>query len=300
MVQGSKADLLQLVVAWVAIVALLTWASYFVLWTSPHDQGSMTNSVIENVNRWTCCANGTVITPGSEVQYIIVIQRQVPASTGFCGGCPLPNGKGYVYGPTELRPNNPTISSFELNYAVFTFTFCPKLTTGCALGFGYPQPNQAAPNSWLSGPQGNISQFIITQKHDPLLSGIFQNPLFTVIVEMDTAGNYTLHYHNYFSTNATGTVAVGFSTVVFSRPYLYTGATTIAIAIVFAALTASFRGRGSVVARQLRPRSPREEKLATIDLCGTRWSGTKSLKKALIEKLEKSKTPIAPGKESLD
>jgi hypothetical protein len=209
MAQGSKADLLQLVVAWIAIVALLTWATYFVVWTSPHDQGSTTNSVIENINSSTCCANGTVITPGSEVQYIIDIQTQVPASTGFCGGCPLPNGKGYVYGPTELRPNNPTISLFELNYAVFTFTFCPKLTTGCTLGFGYPQPNQPAPNSWLSGPQGNISQFIITQKHDPLLSGIFENPLFTVIVEMDTAGNYTLHYHNFFSTNATGTVAVG-------------------------------------------------------------------------------------------
>ncbi len=219
------------------------WGGYAVLFiqTYPDDQGGITNAALASeVNRAsTFPGNGTVIRPGSRAQFIMVFKTNIPANVSPELSS-LPGGQGYVYGPLPWESPISNDSSYDVQYAIFTFSFCFK--GGCFYSFG------PYGNAWLSGPQGNISRFMDTNRYAGLES-LFQGGVGTVIPEIQTAGNYTLHYFNNYSGNVTGKVAMGWSVVVFSRsrPYLYAGWATVASAAAFSTIT------GLVYLRKLRP-----------------------------------------------
>ena len=213
---------------------MLTSGVFLILWTSPTDQGGIINAAIEGEDYTICCLNGTVIRPGYNAQYIMDFQTKVPTNV-VSESYSLPDGKGYVTGPFLWTPPASTVSTFELRYGVFTFSFCLG-TVSCSFSLGVPS-NREAVNAWFSGPQGNISEYMTISKYGGLEGTSPQVLFFTAIVEIDAAGNYTLHYYNYGSTNRTGTVAIGLSSVVFSRPYLYAGAAIIVIAAAFGIVT---------------------------------------------------------------
>jgi len=70
----------------------------------------------------------------------------------------------------------------------------------------------------------------------------------TWILEVDTPGNYTIHFLNSGIANAAGLVAMGYTDIVFSRssPYLYVGIATI--------IVAAAEGIGIAVEEWKRPR----------------------------------------------
>lgn len=172
--------------------------------------------------------NGTLIKPGSIAQYIAEFRTSIPQNT-VSGSFILSTG-GLAYGPLQWTPPNMTSTSSKHYYVVFTFSF---------------DSNSACCNRtmWFSGPQGNITDWIPGYLPDVLssaLSGHFSD----AIIEVDTPGNYTLHYLNQqTSANVTGRVALGTSSVVFSKPNLQVGAITIgAITIAIAAAFGSVTG----------------------------------------------------------
>ena len=235
-------SLLRIVFAAVAIVIMLTWGAYALLWTFPNDQGSTINAVLGGESESTyCCGNGTVIRPGSEAQFIIDFGTNLKA--GNCGSCLLPDRPGFVSGPFTWAAPGWAISSIQKYYAVFTYQF--SYTVKAQL--------PAAPREWFSGPQGNLSQSMYTDTYSGLenLLGHFD----TSILEATAPGNYTLHYFNTGSANFTGKVVIGPSSVAFSRPYFYAGITTIVIAGIFSVITgfASWKNLRSSPTRAIPP-----------------------------------------------
>ena len=216
-----------LVLVGIAIAALLTWGIFAVLFVSPSDQGGIINAALSGENGWTenFSGNGTLVAPNSDAQYIMFIQDKVPASS-VAQFYLLPNG-GVAYGPVLWISPSSSASSYEVRYAIFTFSFCGA--TGCLFGIG-PQGIER-----FSGPTGNISQWMDVSHY----GGLENRRLLphTSIIGIEMVGNYTLHIHNPYSVNATVHIAMGLSTVVFSRPYLYPGVTTIAIAAGLAVMT---------------------------------------------------------------
>ncbi len=235
---------------------MLTWESYAILWTqtSPSDQASIVNAVLDHESLFANnVGNGTVISSGSGAQYIVMFQTNIPANIAPSSFV-LPGGAGYALGPAPWTAPSSAASSYEISYAVFTWLF------------GFPVPGPGGVPLWLSGPQGNISQPTYTI---PGYGGVnlfaeqgglkFPEHLGWApsILEIDTVGNYTLHFFNTGTENATGRVAMGYSSVVFSRssPYLYAGATTTVIAAAFAV------GTGLVSWRRFRHPAPSSESL---------------------------------------
>jgi len=219
---------LQLVFAAVAIIIMFTWGVYAVLWTFPNDQSSTVNAVLggeysSGYSSVYCCNNGTIIPPGAEAQFIIDFGASLRG--GNCGACLLPNRPGFVSGPFAWTTSGWAISPIEKYYAVFTYQFSYSVKAEL------PQ----APREWFSGPQGNLTESMYTDRYAGLenLLGHFD----TSILEASAPGNYTLHYFNTGSANFTGKVVIGPSSVTFSRPYLYAGVTTIAIAGIFSVIT---------------------------------------------------------------
>jgi len=214
---------------------------YAVLWTFPNDQGSTINAVLDGeyssgYSSVYCCNNGTIIPPGAEAQFIIDFGASLRG--GNCGACLLPNRPGFVSGPFAWTTFGWAIWPIEKYYAVFTYQFSYTVKE-------LPQ----APREWFSGPQGNLTESMYTDRYAGLenLLGHFD----TSILEASAPGNYTLHYFNTGSANFTGKVVIGPSSVTFSRPYLYSGITTIAIAGIFSVIT------GFASWRKLRSSSPR-------------------------------------------
>jgi hypothetical protein len=203
---------------------MLAWGIYAALWTFPNDQGSILNGVLDGEHSSTyCCGNGTIIRPESEAQFIMIFQTN-PTNPGSCGSCLLPNGQGWVTGPFALTAPKLAFSSFQKYYAVFTFAFT-AFTPLQQIAQRFAPP-------WFSGPQGNMSESISTSIYAGLRNLV--TPFFeTAILEISIPGNYTLHYFNAGSVNATGRVAMGPSSVVYSRPYFYPGLATIATAGIF-------------------------------------------------------------------
>jgi hypothetical protein len=203
---------------------MLAWGVYSILWTFPNDQGSTVNAVLggqysSGYSTVYCCGNGTVIPPGSQAQFIIDFGTSLKA--GSCGACPLPNGLGFVSGPFPWTASGLwAISPIEKFYAVFTCQFA--YTTKSSV---------PAPQVWFSGPEGNLSESMHTDTYAGLetLLGHFD----TSILEASAPGNYTLHFFNTGSADFIGKVVIGPSTVAFTRPYLYAGIVTIAIAGMF-------------------------------------------------------------------
>ena len=234
MVRSIKADSIHFALSGIAILGLLIWGAYAVLFlqTSPNDQGSVINAVLSGENGWASnfLGKGTMIRPDSEAQFIMQFQTNIPANVGASSFL-LPDREGFGYGPILWKSPTLTDLSYEVRYAVFTFSFCSK--SGCFYSIG----NYG--NAWLSGPQGNISQFMNANRYAGLES---PGQVDTVIIKIETAGNYTLHYlNNAFvpPANVTGMVAMGPSSVVFSHswPYLYSGLATIVIAAAFSIVT---------------------------------------------------------------
>jgi hypothetical protein len=111
-----------------------------------------------------------------------------------------------------------------LRYAIFTvlFNFLPG-PQGCCL-------------QWFSGPQGNITQTTGIGSYGGVEQYAGGLGWSTSILEIDAAGNYTLHFFNTGTIgNATERVAMGSSSVSYSRnrPYLFAGETTLGLAAAF-------------------------------------------------------------------
>jgi hypothetical protein len=201
---------------------MLTWGVYALLWTYPNDQGSTLNAVLNGELSDTYYrgnGNGSIIRPGTEDQFIMIFKTN-PGNGG--GSFISPDGKDFIVGPFLWTAPGVAGSAWTMQYAVFTFSFSTQLGPYSPL--------------WFSGPQGNMSQFIHNDRYGGLPTKIGEH-FDTDIFELPTPGNYTLHYFNNHPANATGLVAMGPSSVTYSRPYLYPGATTIAFAGILSAVT---------------------------------------------------------------
>jgi len=192
----------------------------------PYDQGGQTSAALngeyEIAGYLGPNGNGTMIRPGIEAQFIMDYQSSTPP--GSIGGTSLPpSGVGLVLGPFPWTTPQSTLSAFEVRYAIFTFEFSSQ--TG------------PAPPLWFSGPQGNLTLSLFTDKYGGLENTRPFLPFNTRIFQVSGPGNYTLHYINTGSKNSTGLVAMGPSSVTFTRPYLYAGATTITVAMAFSIVT---------------------------------------------------------------
>ena len=223
MLPPTRTGGIHLLLASLAIIVMLTWGTYAVFWTYPNDQGGTLNAVLNgelSVTGYRGTGNGSTIRPGTEDQFIMIFKTN-PGNGG--GGFISPDGKNFIVGPFLWTAPSPTGSTWTVQYAVFTFSFSA-------------QPPGTRFPLWFTGPQGNISESIHTDKYGGLPTNIGQN-FDTGIFELSAPGNYTLHYFNYGSTNATGLVAMGPSSVTYSRPYLFPGATTITFAGVLSAVT---------------------------------------------------------------
>jgi hypothetical protein len=170
--------------------------------------------------------NGTIITPGSEARFIMMYRAQgLPGLFG--GSYNLPNGQGFVVGPFSSVTPSSSPPSYSVNYAVFSFLFDIPLGKPIALWFTSPQGNLT--QSYATSPRGGLDAFF-PKSSGPWVSG-------TDIFEISGSGNYTLHYVNTGTANETGKVAMGPSSVTYSRPYIIPGATTIALAASLAVFT---------------------------------------------------------------
>ncbi len=183
---------------------MLSWGVFAVVWTFPDDQGGIVSAVLNGEHESAGNGNGTIIRPGFEGQFIMDYQVRIQAGIG--GGTSLPpGGVGFVFGPVLWTTPSSTISSFEVRYAIFTFEFSSQLGP--------------APPLWFSGPLGNLTASLVTTKYGGTPFGGWFADFQTSIFELSGPGNYTLHYFNNGSVNATGLVAMGPSSVLFSRPY---------------------------------------------------------------------------------
>jgi hypothetical protein len=118
---------------------------------------------------------------------------------------------------------------------VFTFLF------GWELG-----PNGGSlPTIWASTPSGiTYNPTIVAPGYSGVDIYAKQNIAafnqhsgwFTWILEVDTPGNYSIHFINSGIANAAGLVAMGYTDIAFSRqsPYLYVGIATIVAAAALA------------------------------------------------------------------
>jgi hypothetical protein len=222
-----KTGQIQILLALIAIVAMLSWGVFAAFWTFPDDQGGQVNAALNGeyaiVSSFGPNGNGTAIRSGSEAQFIMDYQTGTPS--GSVGGASLPpNGVGLVLGPISWTAPSSTLSAFDVRYAIFTFEFSSQLGP--------------APPLWFSGPHGNLTASLFTAKYGGLESTRPFLAFETRIFEVSGPGNYTLHYLAIGSKNSTGLVAMGPSSVTFTRPYLYFGVTTIVIAIALSATTA--------------------------------------------------------------
>ena len=146
-----------------------------------------------------------------------------------------PGGLGYTFGPDPIDTTSNDSFPHTTTYAVFTFLF------GWQLG-----PNGGpVPSIWASSPSGITYRPTITS---PGYAGVdlyamqgvaaFNQHVgwFTWVLEVDTPGNYTIHFLNSGIASAAGLVAMGYADIVFSRtrPYLYVGVATIVVATALA------------------------------------------------------------------
>ena len=229
---GTRTDLVSRILSAIAIIALLTWGSYAIQFTqtSPGDQASIANYLASSTPQlYVNTAGNATISPGAEAQYIMTFQTNNPGNPQSIRA--LPSGLGYSFGPLTFDTTNNATFPHNTTYAVFTFLF------GWQLG-----PNGGSvPSIWASTPSGIIHQPTITAPGyagvdlyaKQGVAGFNENTGWaTWILEVDTPGNYTLHFLNSGIAKAAGLVAMGYRHIVFSRssPYLYAGITTIVTA----------------------------------------------------------------------
>src|SRR5947199_9003843 len=109
-----KFSQLQLVFAAVAIIMMLTWGVYAVLWTFPNDQGSTINAVLggeysSGYSSVYCCNYGPIIPPGADDQFIIDFAASLRGRNR--GACLLPTRPDFDSGsfawPTSRCATSP-------------------------------------------------------------------------------------------------------------------------------------------------------------------------------------------------
>ncbi len=223
-----------LILGGIVIVLTLTVGAFFILWTSPNGQGSINNAVLEGENAWavpneagcSSCISGPAavsVGPDSTAQYIIEFQTNYVSQSTQGQLYSSPDQDLYVV-TFQWTPPSSDFFSFERQYVVFTYSF----------QFGISGTTRST--VWFTGPQGNLSQSVHTSKYGG--TDVFHGGLYgTSIIEVDSAGNYTLHYSNPLSGSLNGTIAMGPSSVTFTRPYLNLGLGSIGIAAAFATST---------------------------------------------------------------
>jgi hypothetical protein len=208
----------QLIFATAVVAVMLSWGLFAIFWTSPNEVTIVQDALYADGNRLTI--NAFNVTAGSEARFTIFFQTNIPANVSSEGHV---DGENVAFGPVPWATPNVTFLRSELEYAVFTLEY----TLHNANGGGYTQ----TPTTRYSGPQGNLtaSNFYST----------FVGEYTASAVEAASPGNYTLHFLNKPSTNATGRITMGWSRVTHSnsRPYLYDGFMTIGLAGAFSITT---------------------------------------------------------------
>ncbi|HZY47542.1 MAG TPA: hypothetical protein VFE96_07060 [Candidatus Bathyarchaeia archaeon] len=227
---ANRIGQVQTVLTVVAIVVLLTWGIYGSLWTFPNDQSDTIQAVLsgeyQSIGYLGPTGNGTIITPGSEAQFIMMYRAQGPPGV-FGGSYNLPNGQGLAVGPFSSITPSTNIPNDAVNYAVFSYLFDTASGKAIKLWFTGPQGNLTV--SFVTSVKGGLDAFF-PKSSGPSVSG-------TNILEVSAPGNYTLHYVNTGTANETGKVEMGPSSVTYSRPFITPGLTSIAFAAVLAVFT---------------------------------------------------------------
>lgn len=228
----TRTDLATRILSVVAITALLIWGAWAIQFTqaSPGDQANIANRADITPQVTTNMQGNATIPPGAEAQYTMTFQANIPGNIAPNVRA-RPNGLGDTFGPDPFDTTNNATFPHNTTYAVFTFLF------GWQLG-----PNGGSvPSIWASTPSGNLSNPTVVA---PGYAGVDHYALqgvatfnqhigwITWILEVDTPGNYTVHFLNSGIANAAGLVAMGYTDIVFSRssPYLYVGIGTIVVA----------------------------------------------------------------------
>lgn len=218
----GKLRWLNLTFALAAVAVMVSWGVYSVLWTPPINEATIVQNALErDVNRINL--NPRNVTAESEARYTVLFQTKIPATEA---PSTILAGENVAFGPVPWGPANTTFFQADREYAVFELEFTLK-------GQSYTQN----PTIWYSSPQGNITaaEFLST-----FVGGYSASAL-----EVSSVGNYTLHFLNKPSTNATVKISMGWSPVTYqySRPYLYQGIATIGLAGTFTIITGYFSSR---------------------------------------------------------
>ena len=228
----TRTDLATRILSAVAITALLIWGAWAIQFTqtSPGDQASIANRADITPQIALNSGGNATISPGAEAQYIMTFETNISPSIGPTAH-ERPGGLGYTFGPDPIDTTSDATFPHTTTYAVFTFLF------GWQLG-----PNGGPlPTIWASTPSGIMYNPTIVA---PGYAGVdlyakqgvaaFNQHIgwATWILEVDTPGNYTIHFLNSGIANAAGLVAMGYTDIVFSRssPYLYVGIATMVVA----------------------------------------------------------------------
>ena len=235
LINWSKTDSVNLILVGVAVVALLSGGIFSMIWTYPNERGSINNAVLEGwqyptgswlaLNGQGCssCIDGPVsvsVGPNSTAQYTVEFQAGLSPNTLALLRYSQTQDT-YAVGPFNWNPPSSAFPSIK-QYVVFTYSFQAVLVGG-------PQPRYST--VWFTGPQGNLSQTVHSLQYGG--TDLYHGGLFgTSIIDVNGAGNYTLHYYNpTTSGSVNGTVVMGPSSVTFTRPYVYVGSIVILIAV---------------------------------------------------------------------
>jgi hypothetical protein len=215
---------MRLILAVAVVAVMLSWGVFAALWTStsPNGQATIIQDALEgDSNRLDI--NSMNVTAGSEARFTIFFQTNIPANVPPSGSV---DGENEAFGPVPWTAPNVTSSQSELEYAVFTLEFTLRSANDGGVFF-----NSAY---WYSGPRGDVV--------GANFNGTFGGDYTASAIEASSPGNYTLHFLNKPTTNATVRITMGWSSVTFfnSRPYFYDGLITIGLAGAFSVTTAYF------------------------------------------------------------
>lgn len=228
----TRANLANRILSATAVIAFLIWGGWAIQFTqtSPGDNANIAHLADITPQIGLNLPGNATIAPGAEAQYVMTFETNIPPSVAPTSR-DRPGGLGYTFGPDPFDTTSNTTFPHKTSYAMFTFLF------GWQLG-----PNGGPiPSIWASTPSGIMYQPTILAPgyagvdlyaKQAIASFNYHTGWSTWILEVDTPGNYTLHFLNSGIANAAGLVAMGYTYIVFSRstPYLYVGIATIVVA----------------------------------------------------------------------
>jgi hypothetical protein len=221
-------DSLRSIIEIAAILSLVVWGVYSVTYvsTSPSDQNSLTNTILHNAVT-VITSNGTSVAPYAMAQFVAFYRTTIP-SNQVSGAYLFQNMPGYAFGPILWQPKNSNESYTQAEYLVLTLRLTSTCYSGSCVYIGSLL--------WLSGPQGNISQYMEAR---PFTAGAFRSSYSDIyILQVTGPGNYTLHYNNLHPQDSyTAAVNMDIAKVTFthSRPYFIPGIASLVVAIALSA-----------------------------------------------------------------